>query len=179
MLIDIRNRIIYNVSLIYCATTASWSVLFNVIWNLDVIFHCFQTQMGIFLNVSILCGWFYWGMTYEHVTRNIMHDSSKLEYIGIYIGFVFILLYLHHERTCNVDNLLLTANQRSVKLADFGLAREETVTEMMTAETGTYRWMAPEVFFFNIFVNEAKIYICMSILLISKMYHFLLHCHME
>lgn len=44
-----------------------------------------------------------------------------------------------------VDNLLLTANQKSVKLADFGLAREETVTEMMTAETGTYRWMAPEV----------------------------------
>ena len=32
-----------------------------------------------------------------------------------------------------------------MKLADFGLAREETVTEMMTAETGTYRWMAPEV----------------------------------
>jgi serine/threonine protein kinase len=45
----------------------------------------------------------------------------------------------------NADNLLLTANQKSVKLADFGLAREETVTEMMTAETGTYRWMAPEV----------------------------------
>lgn len=41
--------------------------------------------------------------------------------------------------------MLLTANQKSVKLADFGLAREETVTEMMTAETGTYRWMAPEV----------------------------------
>jgi len=44
-----------------------------------------------------------------------------------------------------VDNLLLTENQESVKLADFGLAREESVTEMMTAETGTYRWMAPEV----------------------------------
>ncbi|XP_050212566.1 serine/threonine-protein kinase STY13 isoform X2 [Mercurialis annua] len=29
---------------------------------------------------------------------------------------------------------------------DFGLAREETVTEMMTAETGTYRWMAPELY---------------------------------
>ncbi|RWV97873.1 hypothetical protein GW17_00039318, partial [Ensete ventricosum] len=41
-------------------------------------------------------------------------------------------------------NLLLTTNQKNVKLIDFGLAREETVTEMMTAETGTYRWMAPE-----------------------------------
>lgn len=45
----------------------------------------------------------------------------------------------------DADNLLLTANHKSVKLADFGLAREESVTEMMTAETGTYRWMAPEV----------------------------------
>jgi len=45
----------------------------------------------------------------------------------------------------HLDNLLLTENQKSVKLADFGLAREESVTEMMTAETGTYRWMAPEV----------------------------------
>lgn len=32
-----------------------------------------------------------------------------------------------------------------MKLVDLGLAREETLTEMMTAETGTYRWMAPEV----------------------------------
>lgn len=43
------------------------------------------------------------------------------------------------------ENLLLTADLRTVKLVDLGLAREETLTEMMTAETGTYRWMAPEV----------------------------------
>lgn len=53
------------------------------------------------------------------------------------ISIVYCMLF--------ADNLLLTANQESVKLADFGLAREETLTEMMTAETGTYRWMAPEV----------------------------------
>ncbi|KAL7136085.1 hypothetical protein ABFS83_10G005200 [Erythranthe nasuta] len=50
------------------------------------------------------------------------------------------------HRDLKPDNLLLTANQKSVKLADFGLAREESVTEMMTAETGTYRWMAPELY---------------------------------
>ncbi|XP_022761404.1 serine/threonine-protein kinase HT1-like isoform X2 [Durio zibethinus] len=50
------------------------------------------------------------------------------------------------HRDLKPDNLLLTANHRSVKLADFGLAREESVTEMMTAETGTYRWMAPELY---------------------------------
>lgn len=48
----------------------------------------------------------------------------------------------------DTDNLLLTENHTSVKLADFGLAREESVTEMMTAETGTYCWMAPEVSIF-------------------------------
>ncbi|XP_022886889.1 serine/threonine-protein kinase HT1-like [Olea europaea var. sylvestris] len=44
------------------------------------------------------------------------------------------------------ENLLLTADHKTVKLADFGLAREESLTEMMTAETGTYRWMAPELY---------------------------------
>ncbi|KAJ9185484.1 hypothetical protein P3X46_005116 [Hevea brasiliensis] len=50
------------------------------------------------------------------------------------------------HRDLKPDNLLLTSNQKSLKLADFGLAREESVTEMMTAETGTYRWMAPELY---------------------------------
>ncbi|KAH9618768.1 hypothetical protein KSS87_021708 [Heliosperma pusillum] len=50
------------------------------------------------------------------------------------------------HRDLKPDNLLLTADHTSVKLADFGLAREETLTEMMTAETGTYRWMAPELY---------------------------------
>lgn len=32
-----------------------------------------------------------------------------------------------------------------VKIADFGVARVQTQSGVMTAETGTYRWMAPEV----------------------------------
>lgn len=58
---------------------------------------------------------------------------------------------------------MLTKDQRTLKLVDFGLAREETVTEMMIAKTGTYRWMAPEVifliFFFS-FLSKIKIFKC-------------------
>ncbi|GFZ17387.1 protein kinase superfamily protein [Actinidia rufa] len=50
------------------------------------------------------------------------------------------------HRDLKPDNLILTADQKTVKLVDFGLAREESLTEMMTAETGTYRWMAPELY---------------------------------
>lgn len=32
-----------------------------------------------------------------------------------------------------------------VKVADFGVARVKAQSGVMTAETGTYRWMAPEV----------------------------------
>ncbi|KAM1130132.1 hypothetical protein ACFX19_045520 [Malus domestica] len=57
------------------------------------------------------------------------------------VGFVLDIAYFRKQ-----ENLILTADQKTVKLADFGLAREESLTEMMTAETGTYRWMAPELY---------------------------------
>ncbi|PIM99403.1 Tyrosine kinase [Handroanthus impetiginosus] len=57
--------------------------------------------------------------------------------------------YLHRNRIIHRDlkpsNLLLTEDQKKIKVADFGLAREEADDEM-TTEAGTYRWMAPELF---------------------------------
>lgn len=44
-------------------------------------------------------------------------------------------------------NLLFTEDKKQIKVADFGLAREEIMDEM-TCEAGTYRWMAPEVLVF-------------------------------
>ncbi|XVF59583.1 hypothetical protein PTKIN_Ptkin07bG0287600 [Pterospermum kingtungense] len=57
--------------------------------------------------------------------------------------------YLHANgiihRDLKPSNLLLTEDKMHVKLADFGLAREE-VMDGMTCEAGTYRWMAPELY---------------------------------
>ncbi|XP_018450394.1 serine/threonine-protein kinase STY17 isoform X1 [Raphanus sativus] len=56
--------------------------------------------------------------------------------------------YLHQNNIIHRDlktaNLLMDEHE-VVKVADFGVARVQTQSGVMTAETGTYRWMAPEV----------------------------------
>lgn len=56
--------------------------------------------------------------------------------------------YLHQNKIVHRDlkaaNLLMDENA-VVKVADFGVAKVQSPSGVMTAETGTYRWMAPEV----------------------------------
>ncbi|KAJ4715928.1 putative Protein kinase [Melia azedarach] len=59
--------------------------------------------------------------------------------------------YLHKQKgvfklpsLLKAANLLMDENE-VVKVADFGVARVKAQSGVMTAETGTYRWMAPEL----------------------------------
>jgi len=56
--------------------------------------------------------------------------------------------YLHQNNIIHRDlktaNLLI-GDDKVVKIADFGVSRHRSQEGDMTSETGTYRWMAPEV----------------------------------
>nr|CAB3479625.1 unnamed protein product [Digitaria exilis] len=59
-----------------------------------------------------------------------------------------------------------------IKIADFGVARHGSPEGQMTAETGTYRWMAPEVCLSSLFLTFE---IWTSYLLIENKGKFLHH----
>ncbi|CAM6026194.1 unnamed protein product [Sphagnum balticum] len=69
--------------------------------------------------------------------------------------------YLHSleiiHRDLKSDNLLI-ATDKSIKIADFGAARIEVQVEGMTPETGTYRWMAPEMIQHRPYTHKVDVY---------------------
>ncbi|XAR59870.1 Dual-specificity kinase [Bertholletia excelsa] len=69
--------------------------------------------------------------------------------------------YLHQHNIIHRDlkaaNLLMDENE-VVKVADFGVARVKAQSGVMTAETGTYRWMAPEVIEHKPYDHKADVF---------------------
>lgn len=69
--------------------------------------------------------------------------------------------YLHQNNIIHRDlktaNLLMDEHE-VVKVADFGVARVQTEPGVMTAETGTYRWMAPEVIEHKPYDHKADVF---------------------
>ncbi|KAM5565230.1 serine/threonine-protein kinase STY46-like [Rosa sericea] len=69
--------------------------------------------------------------------------------------------YLHQNNIIHRDlkaaNLLMDGNG-VVKVADFGIARVQAQSGVMTAETGTYRWMAPEVIEHKPYDHKADVF---------------------
>ncbi|KAI8032530.1 Serine/threonine-protein kinase STY13 [Camellia lanceoleosa] len=90
------------------------------------------------------------GGTLQKYLWSIRPNSPDLKLsISFALGISQAMEYLHANSIIHRDlkpsNLLLMEDKKKIKVADFGLAREETMGEM-TAEAGTYRWMAPELF---------------------------------
>ncbi|KAJ8753166.1 hypothetical protein K2173_017740 [Erythroxylum novogranatense] len=71
------------------------------------------------------------------------------------------MAYIHGlsliHRDLKSDNLLIFGD-KSIKIADFGFARIEVKTEGMTPETGTYRWMAPEMIQHRPYTQKVDVY---------------------
>ncbi|KAL8552983.1 hypothetical protein ACS0TY_001597 [Phlomoides rotata] len=69
--------------------------------------------------------------------------------------------YLHQNNIIHRDlkaaNLLMDENE-VVKVGDFGVARVKAQTGVMTAETGTYRWMAPEIIEHKPYDHKADVF---------------------
>ncbi|KAK2646087.1 hypothetical protein Ddye_021282 [Dipteronia dyeriana] len=89
--------------------------------------------------------------------RSVALKSAVKQALDVARGMAYVHgLGLIH-RDLKSDNLLIS-NDKSIKIADFGVARIEVQTEGMTPETGTYRWMAPEMIQHRPYTQRVDVY---------------------
>ncbi|CAJ1976964.1 unnamed protein product [Sphenostylis stenocarpa] len=82
---------------------------------------------------------------YVHKNHNVLELSQLLKFaIDVCKGMEYLHANNIIHRDLKTANLLMDTHN-VVKVADFGVARFLNQGGVMTAETGTYRWMAPEV----------------------------------
>uniref|UniRef100_A0A0E0I697 Protein kinase domain-containing protein n=1 Tax=Oryza nivara TaxID=4536 RepID=A0A0E0I697_ORYNI len=93
-----------------------------------------------------------------HKQNNVL---DLLTILRIAISISKGMNYLHQNNIIHRDlktaNLLMGYHQ-VVKIADFGVARQGNQEGQMTAETGTYRWMAPEIINHKPYDNKADVF---------------------
>ncbi|KAK1394843.1 serine/threonine-protein kinase STY46 [Heracleum sosnowskyi] len=111
-------------------------------------------------NLSIVTEYMSGGSVYDYLHKQ--KGTFKLPSIlKVAIDISKGMNYLHHNNIIHRDlkaaNLLMDENE-VVKVADFGVARVRAQSGVMTAETGTYRWMAPEVIEHKPYDHKADIY---------------------
>lgn len=92
---------------------------------------------------------------------SLLSDSTRYyEYLPIALDIANGMAYLHSRNVIHRDlkpsNILLTSENRA-KIADFGMSIANTGQEL-TAETGTYRYMAPEVIRHESYSSNADVY---------------------
>uniref|UniRef100_A0A0D9X3F2 ACT domain-containing protein n=1 Tax=Leersia perrieri TaxID=77586 RepID=A0A0D9X3F2_9ORYZ len=136
--------------------------------------HVYSTTDGLCLDVFVVDGWeteetddliakIKEALSRKNILRDTHFNSSSevesvnhenvLQFYGAFTRppkycIVTGMDYLHRNNIIHRDlktaNLLIGYHE-VVKIADFGVSRQGNQEGQMTAETGTYRWMAPEV----------------------------------
>ncbi|CAN6993862.1 unnamed protein product [Brassica oleracea var. botrytis] len=76
---------------------------------------------------------------------------------GTYCSQEVAIKFLKPERV-NAEMLREFSQEQIVKVADFGVVRVQIESGVMTAETGTYRWMAPEVIEHKPYSHKADVF---------------------
>ena len=92
---------------------------------------------------------------------SLLSDTSRYyEYLPIALDIANGMAYLHSRAILHRDlkpsNVLLTKRNRAL-ISDFGMSVSMTGQEL-TAETGTYRWMSPEVIRHEPYSSNADVY---------------------
>ncbi|XP_050886581.1 serine/threonine-protein kinase STY17 isoform X4 [Lathyrus oleraceus] len=94
-----------------------------------------------------------------HIQKSVLTLPSLLK---VAIDVSQGVKYLHQNNIIHRDlktaNLLMDEKGQVVKVADFGVARLQDQSGIMTAETGTYRWMAPEVIQHKPYNHKADVF---------------------
>ncbi|KAJ4823134.1 hypothetical protein Tsubulata_043134 [Turnera subulata] len=98
----------------------------------------------------------------EHLNDKLRGEfSTEVFILRVAIDVSRGMQCLHHNNIVHRDlktaNLLMDENG-VVKVADFGVARVQDQSGVMTAETGTYRWMAPEVIEHKAYDHKADVF---------------------
>ncbi|CAB9519801.1 Ephrin type-B receptor 3 (Fragment) [Seminavis robusta] len=109
-----------------------------------VLEYCNAGNLNIALRTPTAKGFFF------HVATSVAKGVAYLHSRGI----------MH--RDIKPDNILCDGNIKNgnftVKVSDFGVATETSILGDRTAETGTYRWMSPEVLRHESYSNMADVY---------------------